>query len=170
MFKLIFLTLLALVTVLVVFGEGDGRRIEAPSVEAVTPAAGSATAPNPALPTEAVAASAGVVDAPAVQQTPQQVQDFPGPDLRPSPEFAGQTPAANPASDLAAAPTDTLYVTGNSVNFRAGPTTGDAIVGKLTRGHMVTAIGERSGDWVEIRDSDGRTGFIASQFLSSSRP
>lgn len=167
MFKLIFLTLLALATVLVVFGEGDGRRIEAPNVE-VVPAAGQAS--TAAAPAEAVSASAGVVDAPAVQQTPEKERHFPGPDLRPSPEYAGQTPAAATAEDLAEAPTNTLYITGSSVNFRAGPATSNEVVGKLSRGEMVTAVGERSGDWVEIRDGDGRTGFISAQFLSASRP
>lgn len=165
MFKLIFLTLLALATVLVVFGAGDGRRVEAPNVETVP----AATEAEPA-PAEAVSASAGIVDAPAVEQTPPRENRFPGPALRPSPEYAGQTPAAAPSEDLAGAPTDTLYITGNSVNFRAGPTTSDAVVGKLSRGQMVTAIGERSGDWVEIRDGDGRSGFISAQFLSASRP
>ena len=165
MFKLIFLTLLALVTVLVVFGDGDGRRIEAPKVETVTPAA-----PDAAAPVEAVSASAGIVDAPAVEQTPERQRRFPGPALRPSPEHAGRTSDAAPAENLAAAPTDTLYITGNSVNFRAGPTTSDAVVGKLSRGQMVTAVGERSGDWVQIRDGDGRTGYISARFLSASRP
>ena len=165
MFKLIFLTLLALATVLVVFGAGDGRRVEAPNVETVP----AATEAEPA-PAEAVSASAGIVDAPAVEQTPPRENRFPGPALRPSPEYAGQTPAAAPSEDLAGAPTDTLYITGNSVNFRAGPTASDAVVGKLSRGQMVTAIGERSGDWVEIRDGDGRSGFISAQFLSASRP
>ena len=168
MFKLIFLTLLALATVLVVFGAGDGRRVEAPNVETVPAAATQPT--EVSVPAEAVSASAGIVDAPAVEQTPPRENRFPGPALRPSPEYAGQTPAAAPSEDLAGAPTDTLYITGNSVNFRAGPTTSDAVVGKLSRGQMVTAIGERSGDWVEIRDGDGRSGFISAQFLSASRP
>lgn len=169
MFKLIFLTLLALAAVLVVFGDGDGRRIEAPNVETVPAAEPEASAVS-APPAETVSAGVVIVDAPAVEQTPQREQRFPGPALRPSPEYAGQTAAAAPAEDLAGAPTDTLYITGNSVNFRAGPTTSDTVVGKLSRGEMVTAIGERSGDWVEIRDGEGRTGFISAQFLSASQP
>ena len=34
----------------------------------------------------------------------------------------------------------------------------------------VTAIGPRSGDWIEIRDDRGRTGFMSAQFLSAERP
>ena len=162
MFKLIFLTLLAFVTILVVFGEGDGRRLE-PAVEEV---AAPAEPTEQVVPSEATSASAAVVDEPQVEQTPEQQPEFPGPELRPSPEYQGETPQEN----LADAPTDTLYVTGNSVNFRAGPSTSEDVVGRLSRGQMVTAVGERSGDWVQIRDGDGRTGFMSAQFLSASRP
>lgn len=158
MFKLIFLTLLAFVTVLVVFGEGDSRRIE------------PATAEEPQAPTQAPAAATIVADVvvtpAAVEQTPEQLPEFPGPALRPSPEYAGQEPAEN----LAEAQTDTLFVTGNSVNFRSGPSTSNEVVGRLTRGQMVTAIGERSGDWIEIRDGQGRSGFMSAQFLSARQP
>ena len=61
-------------------------------------------------------------------------------------------------------------MTGNTVNFRAGPTTTDAVVGSLSRGQIVTAVGPRSGDWVEIRDDNGRTGFVSAKFLSGERP
>ncbi|WBU60756.1 SH3 domain-containing protein [Paracoccus albus] len=162
MFKLIFLTLLAFVTILVVFGEGDGRRLE-PAAEEV------AASPEPTeqvVPSEATDAGVAVVDEPQVEQTPEQQPEFPGPELRPSPEYQGETPQEN----LAEAPTDTLYVTGNSVNFRAGPSTSNEVVGRLSRGQMVTAVGERSGDWVQIRDGDGRAGYMSAQFLSASRP
>ena len=164
MFKLIFVTLLALGAVLMVFGEGDGRRLDPPKAEAATTDS-TPTAP----PAEATSASADIVTAPVVEQTPSRQRQFPGPELRPSPEYAGQTPDA-PAEDLAAAPTNTLYVTGNTVNFRAEPSTSADIVGKLSRGQMVVALGERSGDWVEIRDSNGRAGFMSAQVLSASRP
>ncbi|WBU57081.1 SH3 domain-containing protein [Paracoccus sediminicola] len=167
MFKLIFLTLLAFVTVLVVFGDGEGRRVEARAPE---PAA--ATAEEAESEAEAEeraqeeAEEAAEESAAAVEQTPEQQPQFAGPDLRPSPEFAGQ----EPEEDLASAPTDTLYVTGNSVNFRAGPSTSNEVVGRLTRGQMVTAIGDRTGDWIELRDGQGRTGFMSAQFLSAERP
>lgn len=164
MFKLIFATLLALATVLMVFGEGDGRRLDPASTQDASTATDAA-----ALPGEATQAAAGIIDKPVVEQTPSRENRFPGPELRPSPEYAGLTPAP-PAGNLAEALTDTLYITGNTVNFRDGPSTSNGIVGKLSRGQMVVAVGERSGDWVEIRDGDGRTGFMSSQFLSASRP
>ncbi|MFD1794362.1 SH3 domain-containing protein [Paracoccus aurantiacus] len=154
MFKLIFLTLLGLAAVFTIFGDGEGRRVEPPKPQI--------SAPADIVPADIEPA----VSAETVQQTPEKVEKFPGPPLRPSPEHAGETPA----EDLAEAPTDTLYVTGNSVNFRAGPTTSDAVVGRLTRGERVTAIGLRNGDWVEIRDDSGRSGFMSAQFLSAERP
>ncbi|WBU53720.1 SH3 domain-containing protein [Paracoccus sp. SCSIO 75233] len=159
MFKLIFLTLLAFITVLVVFGEGDSRRVEAEPVPTAETAPEAASTPEPEP-------EAPIIPASAVEQTPEQVQQFAGPELRPSPEYAGQEPETN----LADAPTDTLYVTGNSVNFRAGPSTSEDVVGRLSRGQMVTAIGPKTGDWVQLRDGQGRTGFMSARFLSAERP
>lgn len=162
MLRLILLTVLALVAVLAFFGRSDAPRIAVPSpqteitAEAVPTAA--ADTPNPE------AANAPVIT--EVAQTPERRQDFPGPALRPSPEYADQAPPEDPAE----APTDTLFVTGNTVNFRAGPTTTDAVVGSLSRGQIVTAVGPRSGDWIEIRDERGLTGFMSAQFLSAERP
>lgn len=167
MFKLIFLTLLAFVAVLTVFGDGEGRRIAEPApqvAQAGTPEADNAAE---AAQAEAEAERAAEQSAAAVEQTPEQQPKFAGPELRPSPEHAGQDSAQESLSD---APTDTLYVTANSVNFRAGPSTTDDVVGRLSRGQMVTAIGARDGDWVELRDGQGRTGFMSAQFLSASRP
>ncbi|MDO5642777.1 MAG: SH3 domain-containing protein [Paracoccus sp. (in: a-proteobacteria)] len=163
MVKLIFMTLLAFTAVLMIFGEGDGRKPVQPPPRPVAaapepePGPAPEAEPAPEAPTEPVA------------QTPERQRQFPGPALRPSPEYAGQEPPP-PAEDLADAGTDRLYVTGNSVNFRAGPTTSDAVVGRLTRGQAVTAVSAPTGDWVHIRDAEGRTGYMSAQFLSSSRP
>ena len=102
------------------------------------------------------------------EETPAQVQDFPGPDLKPSPEYAGQTPEEPQTLDSAEGPI--LYVTGSSVNFRSGPTTSDRVVGALTAGAPVEAIGPTDGEWVQIRDADGRIGYMSGQFLSQTAP
>lgn len=159
MLRLILLTVLALVAVLAFFGRSDTPRSAAPTPQTeITAELAPADTPDPA------AAAAPVIT--EVAQTPERRQDFPGPALRPSPEYADQAPP----EDLAEAPTDTLFVTGNTVNFRAGPTTTDAVVGSLSRGQIVTAVGPRSGDWIEIRDERGLTGFMSAQFLSAERP
>ncbi len=168
-------TLIALLVVMMLLGKG-GDKTPAP-VEAEAPAAAQPSDAEPAgndlqaqaeadAAAEAAATAEAAASAAAVEQTPEKKRDFPGPALRPSPEFADQSPT----EDLADAPDDRLYVTGSSVNFRAGPTTSDAVIGRLSRGDGVTAIGPRSGDWIEIRDDQGRTGFISAQFLSAQRP
>ena len=163
MFKLILVTVLALGAVLMFVGGHD--RPKPPAAEAETSHSEPAPEPSPANPTpNPDAANAPVIT--DVAQTPERRQRFPGPALRPSPEHAAEAPP----EDLTEAPTDTLFVTGNTVNFRAGPTTTDEVVGSLSRGDMVTAVGPRSGDWIEIRDDSGRTGFVSAQFLSAERP
>ncbi len=154
MYKLIFVTVLGFVTVLAVFGESDGHRIEA----AAANAAEAAPAPEGA-PTD-IALVTNVV------QTTENLPRFAGPALRPSPEHAGEAPA----EDLSGKQGQTLYVTAASVNFRAGPSTSNDIVGSLARGQSVTAMAASEGDWIEIRDGQGRSGFISAKFLSGNRP
>ncbi|WBU63142.1 SH3 domain-containing protein [Paracoccus aerodenitrificans] len=173
MFKLIFVTLIAFFAVLFVYGDGETRRVTAAPTEPATEAAPQENRAAEAAEEAAAEAraqaeseSAAQQSAAEVEQTPEQRPRYAGPELRPSPEYANQ----QPAEDLAEAPTDTLYVTGSSVNFRAGPTTSDNVVGRLSRGQIVTAIGPRTGDWVEIRDGQGRTGFMSAQFLSADQP
>ena len=163
MLRLILLTVLALGAALFFLGGNDGR--------APVPAVPVAKAPEPAP--AAPAPDPAAVNAPVitdVAQTPERRQNFPGPALRPSPEYADQAPSEELAEDLAEAPSDMLFVTGNTVNFRDQPATSGAVVGSLSRGQTVTAIGPRSGDWIEIRDDRGRTGFMSAQFLSAERP
>lgn len=104
----------------------------------------------------------------ATEQTPERVQEFPGPDLRPSPEYAGETPEQDAL--LADADGPILYVSGSRVNFRSGPSTGDRVVGALNGGSAVEALGPVEDDWVHIRDGDGRIGYMSGQFLSRNAP
>ncbi len=163
MFKLLLLTAAAILGVLLILGGGDGPKVRAPGPVRAAPAAAPQVAPNPA------AANAPVIT--DVAQTPERRQNFPGPALRPSPEHAdAAAESRDRAADPATATADRLFVIGDRVNFRAGPTTTDAVVGSLTRGAPVTVTGPRSGDWVEIRDDRGRTGFMSASFLSAERP
>ena len=63
-----------------------------------------------------------------------------------------------------------LYVTGDRVNMRAGPSTGDRVVTSLGRGTAVQPLGPTDAEWVNIRDASGRLGYIAGQFLSQAAP
>lgn len=160
MFKLIFLTLAALFLVLTVYGDGDGRQVtqrETPLASETDPVSLQSLLPadKPEIIVE-------------VQQTPERVQPFPGPALQSSPEYAGAEP---PATEPEQEPGEnSLFVSGNSVNFRSGPTTNDRVIGALPRGAMVTAIGATGGEWVQIRDAQGREGYMAARFLQETRP
>lgn len=154
-------TLAGLFLVLSVWGEGNLRAERRPAPPPQPAAQEEGATPPPAVPQPQSAPA--VVQAEA--QTPQQVQRFPGPVLQPSPEHAGETPAAAPLPDG-----PVLYVTGDRVNMRAGPSTGDRVVTALGRGAAVRPVGPTEADWVNIRDANGRTGYVAGRFLSASAP
>lgn len=154
-------TLAGLFLVLSVWGDGNLRAERRPLPDPQSAAQEEGTAPPPAIPQPQAAPA--VVRAEA--QTPQQVQRFPGPVLQPSPEHAGETPAA---AHLPEGPV--LYVTGDRVNMRAGPSTGDRVVTALGRGAAVQPLGPADAEWVNIRDGNGRTGYVAGRFLSANAP
>lgn len=177
MIRLFFLLVTTLAVILIglsVYGTGNLRTENQPSEteRAASQESGTATDLLPDL--SKAPESNGADGAPpadlvqAAAQTPERVQKFPGPELRPSPEYAGETP------DQAAPPADTegpiLYITGSRVNFRSGPSTGDRVIGALNGGAAVEALGPNDGDWVHIRDMDGRIGYMSGQFLSPDAP
>ncbi len=78
-------------------------------------------------------------------------------------------PSARPV--LSADETKILEVTGNSVNLRAGPSTGRDIVGRLSRGDKAELVAEAAEGWLQIRDlSTGTVGFMAARFLAPADP
>lgn len=61
-----------------------------------------------------------------------------------------------------------LYVSGTTVNMRAGPSTSFGVVSKLTRGTEVINMGDAGDGWSQIKVVDtGARGFMASKFLTS---
>lgn len=175
------LALLAVIGVaLIALGSGGERAQRAAQTEEVRPTSQdpeasklieqikTTIAPNDDVTEESDVPASAIVQ--AETQTPQRVEKFPGPPLRPSPEHEGRDSNADQASDLRAnAQGPILYVTGNRVNFRSGPTTSDGVVGALSEGAPVEALGPTDGDWVHIRDADGREGYMSGQFLSAAQ-
>lgn len=158
-------TLVGVFALLAVFGDGNLRAARQPDVtKAPRPAAQDAAA-DAILPQPA---EEPVVQAPVVEaqtQTPQRVREYPGPALEPSPEYAGgETPV--PAAALAGTGGPVLYVAADRVNMRQGPSTNDRVVGSLTSGAAVEALGPADAEWVNIRDAEGRTGYVAGRFLA----
>lgn len=56
-----------------------------------------------------------------------------------------------------------VVITANSLNVRSGPGTTNPAQFSLTSGTIVDVLGRADG-WTQIRDSQGRTGWVSSQF------
>ena len=70
-----------------------------------------------------------------------------------------------------AADGEVWYVSGNSLNVRAGPSTDDAVVGKLARGEAMLLMTREGDDWARIKiEGDGIEGYVATRFLSAEVP
>lgn len=62
------------------------------------------------------------------------------------------------------------YVTGSRVNLRAGPGTGNAVVGQVALGDATEVLDDRDG-WYQVRTSDGGvSGWIYGKFLAEQQP
>lgn len=60
-----------------------------------------------------------------------------------------------------------MTVTIDSLNVRAGPSTGYTIIGKVTRGETVTYLGATPAwDWVNVRTARNITGWCLSRYLN----
>ena len=154
------------------FGRDEGLPEDRIGRERVAIPQSITTTPVVATPTPiAVSAPVSAPDpTPASQQptpTPQPAPD-PAPDPEPVVEPTPDPPA-DPVEEVAALPV--LYVTGTRVNMRAGPATSFGKVGALTRGTAVDDMGEAAPGWSQIRVIEtGQRGFMATRFLSPSKP
>lgn len=72
------------------------------------------------------------------------------------------------ASHVFAAPGDILYVHGDVVNMREGPSTSSGIVLKLQKGHKLVEF-QRKGKWVEVGAdrTGGKSGWIHSSLIGN---
>lgn len=70
------------------------------------------------------------------------------------------------AGQVLAAPGDILYVHGDVVNMREGPSTSNSIVLKLNKGHKLVEF-QRKGKWVEVGAdrTGGKSGWIHSSLI-----
>ncbi|MDD9977588.1 MAG: SH3 domain-containing protein [Boseongicola sp.] len=69
-----------------------------------------------------------------------------------------------------AEPLPRWYVSGTRVNLRSGPGTGNEVVAQLGLGTEAEVLSDTSSEWIEIRTSEGTTGWIFSTFLSEQPP
>ncbi len=62
-----------------------------------------------------------------------------------------------------------LYVTVDTLNVRAAPSTSSAVLVKVSRGTEIDPT-HRSGPWIGIALSDGSTGWLHTDYLSPTQP
>jgi uncharacterized protein YgiM (DUF1202 family) len=81
------------------------------------------------------------------------------------PLIAARKPQIDPP--VAEQPVAVKYVKGRVVNIRSGPSTQDAVVGKLNRGEAVAVIWVEDNGWARVRiEGDGIDGFVSADFLT----
>lgn len=81
-------------------------------------------------------------------------------------EIAPEPVAATKTPDLSQM-MPVVYVNASSVNVRQGPSTQDAVVGKLDRGDAALVVWTDDTGWSRIRiEGDGVEGYVASRFLT----
>ncbi len=81
-----------------------------------------------------------------------------------TPAAAAQPAAVAAAAQPASTVSGTYQVTASKLNVRSGPSTSYTVIHALWQGNKVTVIGE-SGNWYQIRLSDGRTGWVSKDYL-----
>ena len=79
-----------------------------------------------------------------------------------------ETPDPAPQAEASA---KVWYVDARSVNVRMGPSTDDAILGRLTHGEAATVLGIDNTGWAHIViEGDGMDGYVSSEFLTPTDP
>lgn len=105
-----------------------------------------------AMPVAAPAAPVPVVDVPVAE----------------APVVASAPAEVVPAA-LAALPL--RYVNTNAINVRRGPSTNDAVVGRLTRNEAVALVAETGDGWYLVRiEGDGIEGYVAARLMTDRAP
>lgn len=94
-----------------------------------------------------------------------------------APEPAVAAPVVEAVAPLAADASpavETLpvrWVKAGSINMRDGPSTENAVIGRLTRNEAVSIVSEAADGWVLVRiEGDGAEGYVASRLLTDQAP
>lgn len=90
----------------------------------------------------------------------------------PVPGEDGSVVAPDPAPEVASGGEGTIwYVSANSVNVRAGPSTTSEILGKLGSGEAALVVARLGDEWAQIViQGDGMEGYVALRYLSPAAP
>lgn len=78
---------------------------------------------------------------------------------------------AAPGADADPAPPAVRYVAATAINVRQGPSTGQPVVGRLTRNEAVSVVEDTGDGWLRIRiEGDGIEGYVAARLLTDRAP
>lgn len=78
--------------------------------------------------------------------------------------------AAEPAAEVSP-PLPVRWIKAGSVNLRDGPSTSNAVIGRLTRNEAVSVVGDAGDGWVLVRlEGDGGEGYVAARLLTDVDP
>ena len=173
MYKMIAATLVALYLVFTIFGD-ESRRPEA--VARAEPSALSgfdfSDWITPVAATDTPRLDAGISEAEAIEIAIAAGRAHRA--NRKAETLTGALVAAVEApAETAADPLDAKmwYVTGTTVNVRAGPSTSNPVITQVSLGDAAEVLTDTSEDWVQIRPAGGdTTGWIATRFLNPAAP
>lgn len=148
-----------------------------PAADATAPPA----TPDPAAPAPPLANALEEAVSDALATPAPEPEPVAGPASQPEPAAGALLePAAAPEPAIEPEP-DTewvvepeqnrqLYVTGNRVNVRSGPSTVYGAITSLTRGTAVVDLGDAGEGWRMIRLPSGETAYMSGDFLSPVAP
>ena len=171
MYKLIAATLVALFAVFIIFGDESRRpeevaRSEMPALFDFDLSSWVA----PVVDVEKPRSTSGISDAEAIEIAMEA-----GRAHREGRKIAPFLGALVAAVETPSEP-DTLektmwYVTGSTVNVRAGPGTGNPVVTQVRFGEAAEVLGDPDDGWVQIKPAGGETiGWISARFLDPEAP
>lgn len=135
-----------------------------PAPETVAPTVAEDSAPAPADPAEVEAVTPEPEpEVPTPAEPVASTDPTPAPQPEPEPE-----PVAEPQPEPEPEPAPILLtVTGSAVNLRAGPSTQNAVVGRVVRDQQVRLVERLDNGWVQIEvDGIDGTVFMSGDFLS----
>lgn len=149
---------------MVVFGDG-GPTSQISAAQASTESEGAvvsrAAASNTALYTAKLSDEDAIKAAVAATKAPL-------PTAEPA-EATEEVKTAAVAGDKADA-ANKVFVTGNVVNMRAGPSTKNPVLSKLNMGSAADLLDSLDNGWAKIRDENGKIGYMSAKFLSDKNP
>jgi uncharacterized protein YgiM (DUF1202 family) len=194
MLRMVLLLCAAMIGALLILGEDRGQlrpglaeaalnppvEVAAPVEDAEAPIVAAAALEQAALPPAAPAAAEPEPYVEPAREVVQAVEEpvftlsSLGNELVPGEDGTAVAPVDEPVETAEETTVDTSriwYVTANSVNVRAEPSTEGEVLGKLASGEAALLIAAVDGEWGRIViQGDGMEGYVALRYLSPQAP